>query len=241
MGKILLLLTLRAAKIFVAHGGENCNRREVITTEERCRAAAKELGLPFNTAVTDVEFPAGCYSTGLRVCFNRIIDPCETDRDRIMHYRRGLCEKGIQLVLFYALVLKIIHQKEYANKITCVTIHFGVLDCSPPDAPDVSYGKYCGDGGCINSNTGYSTLLEAWNNCGQVLGCGFIMLYSDNKYYLRRNSDPSQHGYKGYLYPENCGIYGFKYCRTTNILPLFVFTIILRFCSTFSISNYLSR
>ena len=100
-------------------------------------------------------------------------------------------------------------------------IYLCILECSPPDAPDVSYGKYCGDGGCINNDTGYPTLLEAWNKCGQVAGCGFIMLYSDNKYYLRRISDPSQHGYKGYWYPENCGIHSFKYCRTTNILPLF--------------------
>ena len=101
-------------------------------------------------------------------------------------------------------------------------IHFGILDCSPPDSPDASFGKYCGDDVCINNNTGYFTLLEAWNRCGQVVGCGFITLYSDSKYYLRRLSDPSRHGYKGYWYHENCGIYGFKYCRTTNILPLFV-------------------
>lgn len=155
-------------KIFLALGGKNCNHREVITTEERCIEAATELGLAFNRSWTDDTVPAGCYSTGHRICFNRIIDPSKTHS--IMPYRRGLCEK----------------------------------DCSPPDAPDVSYGKYCGDGVCINNNTGYPTLLEAWNNCGQVVGCGFIMLYSDNKYYLRRISDPSIHGYKGYWYPENC-------------------------------------
>ena len=109
-------------------------------------------------------------------------------------------------------------------------IYVCILECSPPDAPDVSYGKYCGDGVCINNDTGYSTLLEAWNKCGQVAGCGFIMLYSDNKYYLRRISDPSQHGYKGYWYPENCGIISFKYCRTTNILN----TIIIFFVFVFN-------
>ena len=85
-------------------------------------------------------------------------------------------------------------------------IYVGTLDCSPPDTPDVSYGKHCGSGGCINGNIGYSTLYEAWTKCGQVAECGFIMLYSNEKYYLRRASDPNGQGFVGYVYPENCGI-----------------------------------
>ena len=95
VGKIILLLNSCAGKIFLAHGGKNCNHKQVITTEERCREAATELGLPFNMALTGVTVPAGCYSTGYRICFNRIIDPSETDGDRIMPWRRGLCEIGI--------------------------------------------------------------------------------------------------------------------------------------------------
>ena len=93
VGKLILLLSFSAGKIFLVLGGKNCNYREVITTEERCREAATELGLAFNTTLTDVTNPAGCYSTGYRICFNRIIDPSKTHS--IMPYRRGLCEKGI--------------------------------------------------------------------------------------------------------------------------------------------------
>ena len=92
-----------------------------------------------------------------------------------------------------------------------IYVHLDILGCLPPLEPDVSYGKECplSDTGydCLNDNTKYFTLMDAWTECGQVAHCGFIMLYMDNNYYLRRTSDPNYNGYAGgYFYPENCGI-----------------------------------
>ena len=79
--------------------------------------------------------------------------------------------------------------------------------CPPPDQPDVSYGKNCPNNfNCINGNYGYSHLLAAWNRCRQIPDCGFIMRYGDNKYYLRRISDPNKNGLEGYIFPINCGL-----------------------------------
>ena len=78
--------------------------------------------------------------------------------------------------------------------------------CGPPkndaDPRVVSYGKHC-RGSCINGNIGYTSLSKAWKKCFKVPDCGFIMRYSNGRYYLRRNSDRNASGFKGYL--VTCG------------------------------------
>ena len=86
-------------------------------------------------------------------------------------------------------------------------MHCTIPDCDPPDRPDKSHGKNCGSNYCINGNRAYPALLEAWTICGHVPDCGFIMRYSDQRYYLRRTSDPDLQGQDGYAYPANCGIH----------------------------------
>ena len=81
--------------------------------------------------------------------------------------------------------------------------------CSPPDQPDVLYGRDCPNtaSSCINGNASYSNISEAWNKCRQVQDCGFIMRYSDQNYYLRRMSDPIANGFEGYVFTNSCGIF----------------------------------
>lgn len=54
----------------------------------------------------------------------------------------------------------------------------------------VSPGKGCPSGNCLNDNTPYSTLEEAWAQCEQVTGCGNILEWTNGNYYLRRTTDP---------------------------------------------------
>mmetsp|Transcript_120234 Transcript_120234/g.218637 ORF Transcript_120234/g.218637 Transcript_120234/m.218637 type:complete len:343 (+) Transcript_120234:76-1104(+) len=43
---------------------------------------------------------------------------------------------------------------------------------------------------CINSNLAFSTLSEAWAQCGKEKQCGAVLQDTDGNYYLRRESDP---------------------------------------------------
>ena len=98
-----------------------------------------------------------------------------------------------------------------------------ILECSPPDKPDVSHGKNCAKSlGCINGNYHYRNLVDAWNNCRQVLDCGFVMQWA-NKYVLRRISDPNKSGKKmnGYIFPTSCGIFHLR-CETYKLIILLV-------------------
>ena len=81
-------------------------------------------------------------------------------------------------------------------------------DCGPPARQDANYGKNCpgGHNSCINNNQGISTVAQAWEQCGKVAQCAFVMRYVNNLYYLRRATDPNL------VYP---GIWGYNYkkCR----------------------------
>ena len=48
---------------------------------------------------------------------------------------------------------------------------------------------HCKDEECINGNTAYSDLEDAWKMCRYVPECQRIMKYTDGKYYLRRFDD----------------------------------------------------
>ena len=79
----------------------------------------------------------------------------------------------------------------------------GKQACPAPAEVLLSNGKDCPrdvSANCLNSNTGYSTFLTAWTQCGQVAECEFIMKYHDGKYYLRRSSDPDVSGQQGIVY-----------------------------------------
>jgi len=79
-------------------------------------------------------------------------------------------------------------------------------ECSVPSEKDVNNGKHCppenGIAGCLNGNKGYTSLAAAWEACGKVTGCGFIMRYSNGNFYLRRLSDPDGAG---------AGLWGYTY------------------------------
>jgi len=74
--------------------------------------------------------------------------------------------------------------------------------CSPPESPDVQTGKACPVGNCLNKNTPYDTLYEAWQACSVVYECGHVMLWTNGKYFLRRLSDPTSS--LGKLYTYEC-------------------------------------
>jgi len=86
------------------------------------------------------------------------------------------------------------------------------VDCGPPARQDVNYGKNCPSNAasCINGNVGYRTLAEAWERCGKVPGCGFVMRYVNGYFYLRRLSDP---------YVAFGGIWGYTYKKCTQPTP----------------------
>ena len=58
---------------------------------------------------------------------------------------------------------------------------------------------------CLNNNKAYDRLETAWKDCGKVSGCDFVMKYHNNKYYLRRTSDPNFQNFpkvRGYIYNQ---------------------------------------
>jgi hypothetical protein len=61
-----------------------------------------------------------------------------------------------------------------------------------PDGPGKNCPDNADDSTCINGNKGYSSLKEAWDDCGQVDECGAVMLFKNGQYYLRRASDPDR-------------------------------------------------
>ena len=93
-----------------------------------------------------------------------------------------------------------------------IVYQFAACRIEPEQVTD--YGKDCSSNvdGCINSDTPYTDLTEAWDQCGKISGCGFVMRswedYSwNNKYYLRRLSDTTR---------KSVGVWGyiFKPCTT---------------------------
>lgn len=89
-------------------------------------------------------------------------------------------------------------------------------DCPLPDAESfISIGKGCPapgqvegiwGGSCLDKNTGYESLSEAWDRCAGVEDCGAVMQYDDQRFYLRRVSDPdmSADASKAKLYYYAC-------------------------------------
>ena len=73
-----------------------------------------------------------------------------------------------------------------------------------PVSPD-GVGKNCPgtSAGCLNGNTGIPTLAEAWERCGEVADCGYIMKYVNGMFYLRRSSDPDRVDMEGFTYDCN--------------------------------------
>jgi len=63
-------------------------------------------------------------------------------------------------------------------------------ECGSEQPVPASPGKGCGGGSCLNGNTPYSTLEEAWAQCELVNGCGNILRWTNGNYYLRRDTDP---------------------------------------------------
>lgn len=58
---------------------------------------------------------------------------------------------------------------------------------------------------CLNDNSGYRMLEDAWEHCGNTAECGVVMEDTDGLYYLRRSSDPDldePSGVKMFVY--NC-------------------------------------
>jgi len=78
--------------------------------------------------------------------------------------------------------------------------------CQPPlDEEPRAGGKKCGrrtakgPPKCINDNTPYDTLTEAWRACDKDKECGFVMKQArDSKYYIRRGRDPDIEAGEGY-------------------------------------------
>ena len=65
-------------------------------------------------------------------------------------------------------------------------IHHSILDCPKKR---VNFGRNCAKNACLDL-MGFPTLDEAWEKCGKVPDCDFIMRYNSKYYYLKRSSDP---------------------------------------------------
>jgi len=70
--------------------------------------------------------------------------------------------------------------------------------CSPEAENFELAPKRCASGptGCIMNNKRYLTFKEAWEACGLLLECGFVMKW-ELGYYLRRSSDPDSSDWTG--------------------------------------------
>ena len=87
----------------------------------------------------------------------------------------------------------------------------------PSNLEKEEYGKSCpyDTASCLNGNKIYSSLQTAWEQCEKVQACGFVMIYPNSKYYLRRLSDPN-------VVSE--GIWGYNYtpCRKWKCFAFFL-------------------
>ena len=70
--------------------GRNCPNTEIITTEEGCKQAAKELGLSYSGVVDAASYAAGCFSIQEGVFFNKLVDPSSTYPERFL-FSGGVC------------------------------------------------------------------------------------------------------------------------------------------------------
>ena len=69
-------------------------------------------------------------------------------------------------------------------------------ECAVPTKADVMYGKVC-QPNCINGNKAYLNIKFAWDACEDIPECGFVMLWNDGKFYLRRSSDQDVESTRG--------------------------------------------
>lgn len=85
--------------------------------------------------------------------------------------------------------------------------------CLPPDQKlALAKGKDCPPRShheapgstCLNGNTAYSNMTEAWEVCGKTKECGAVMQNVDYHWYLRRHSDPDTDLKGQVLYAYNC-------------------------------------
>mmetsp|Transcript_773 Transcript_773/g.1541 ORF Transcript_773/g.1541 Transcript_773/m.1541 type:complete len:254 (-) Transcript_773:82-843(-) len=85
--------------------------------------------------------------------------------------------------------------------------------CLPPDNKlAMARGKDCPkrshhdtEGStCLNGNKPYSTMAQAWEDCGKIKECGAVMQNVDYHWYLRRHSDPDTKLKGQVLYAYNC-------------------------------------
>ena len=81
LNAIFIRMIILAAEYFISGIGENCPASQIIDTENECKnSAADVLGLSFGGSVTSIFCPAGCHWEDMRVFFNRIIDPSQTNQ-----------------------------------------------------------------------------------------------------------------------------------------------------------------
>ena len=81
---------------WISQLGTNCPLKDIIKTENQCKAAASKKGLEYVGKGTHADRPAGCYSYGLtgdfsKVAFNTITDPDSTSN---LGEFAGLCKSG---------------------------------------------------------------------------------------------------------------------------------------------------
>jgi len=69
--------------------------------------------------------------------------------------------------------------------------------CPPPTENYDAYRKDCPNrrrnaNRCLNGNRAYDSFSEAWAACATVAQCAYVMKYTNQKYYLRRETDPDR-------------------------------------------------
>ena len=102
--------------------------------------------------------------------------------------------------------------------------------CEVPTCADVDHGWE--DQNNIDGNTGYTDIATAWEQCGNIAECAFVMKHCNDKYYLRHANDMVHTPnpgcrVEGYTY-RNCGkkifflgIFSFSFLCTFLLYRIF--------------------
>jgi len=80
---------------------------------------------------------------------------------------------------------------KYSCEASCPALSTDLFDDSPltgKDCPGVDASS------CVNDNVPFLHFADAWEECGRIAECGFIMRHPNRGFYLRRATDPTAKG-----------------------------------------------
>ena len=94
-----------ALEHFLGEKNENCQTGRIISTEEECKKASKQLGFEYKNKLKKVDYPVGCYTKSDRYSyFNTQLHRSSSNPENFEN-RSGICRKGIKIYHFDDLFL----------------------------------------------------------------------------------------------------------------------------------------